>query len=63
MQIDWRSTTSKVIIFRIVNSAFTLLAGRIIFGSWIVAPFQIFLIFYCMCIHWVFETLWRRFVE
>lgn len=63
IRIDWRSTTSKVVIFRVVNSCFTLLAGRIIFGSWVVAPFQVFLIFYCMGIHWVFEHIWKRWVD
>jgi ammonia channel protein AmtB len=61
--MNWKSTTSKVIIFRIVNSFFTLVAGRIIFGSWFVAPFQLFLIVYCMCIHWVFETVWVKWID
>jgi len=50
----------KTIIFRIYSCTLTLIAGRLWFGDWHTSKFQIFLIFYCSIIYWVFEKLYQK---
>lgn len=50
----------KTVVFRLVSFASTLLLARIWFGDWHVSKFQIFLLFYCSAIYYVFEKMWAK---
>lgn len=49
----------KALIFRVYSFSLTLIAGRFWFGDWHLTGFQVFLIFYCTAIYYLFEICWK----